>query len=217
MAYVAISNNLISATQNNIMKMRDKEKATVKEPPERITVPSDDANLELMVWGTNLHLREQLPDDWKTTVSRINIRIPFTWAPEKTSTTTFIMETRDPFEVPHCKGHSYYGYDITIAESSLLLPAAARESVEFQKFCRQTDTKWDDVKTQVTEFLRAAKSLNEALKLWPALSLYVSDEYMDRVNNNPKREKAASRAEEVMATISIDHLTAAAVASKLTV
>jgi hypothetical protein len=59
--------------------------------------------------------------------------------------------------------------------------------------------------------------LNEALKLWPALALYIADEYIARVNNSPKREKMASKAEEIMASISIDQLTAAAVASKLTV
>ena len=217
MAYVAISNNLISSTQNNITKMRDKEKATVSAPPERINVSNKDANLELLIWGNHLHLRDQMPEDWKKTTNRINARIQFEWAPQKSTSFEFIFESVDPIEVPQSNGNSYYGHNVVVPETSHLLPPQARAALEHQKFCRQTDDKWSGIKDQVSDFLRAAKSLNEALKLWPALALYISDEYIHRVNNNPKREKMASKAEEIMASISIDDLTAAAVASKLTV
>ena len=217
MAYVAISNNLISSTQNNIIKMRDKEKAAVTAPPERISVSNKDANLELLIWGNHLHLRDQMPSEWKKTTNRINARIQYEYAPEQTTSFEFIFECIDPIEVPQCNDNSYYGHNIHVPETSHLLPQQARAAIEHQKFCRQTDAKWSGIKEQVSDFLRAAKSLNEALKLWPALSLYISDEYIDRVNNNPKREKTASKAEEIMASISIDQLTAAAVASKLTV
>ena len=217
MAYVAISNDLINSTQNNIIAMRDKEKAAVPAPPERMSVSPKDANLELMVWGNHLHLRDQMPEDWKSSTNRVNARLYYEWAPEKKSHMEFIFETPDPMEVPITKHNSYYGHNITVDVDSHLLPQQARAAIEHNKFCRQTDEKWSGIKTQVSDFLRAAKSLNEALKLWPALALYISDEYIDRVNNNPKREKMASKAEEIMASISIDDLTAAAVASKLTV
>jgi hypothetical protein len=217
MAYVAISNNLLESTQSNINKMRDKEKAAVTAPSERINVSNKDANLELLIWGNHLHLRDQMPNEWKKTYNRVNARIPYEWAPEKTSSFEFIFESVDPIEVPQCNENSYYGHNIIVPETSHLLPPQARAALEHQKFCRQTDDKWSGIKQQVSDFLRAAKSLNEALKLWPALALYISDDYIDRVNNNPKREKMASKAEEIMASISIDDLTAAAVASKLTV
>jgi hypothetical protein len=217
MAYVAISNDLINSTQNNIIAMRDKEKTAVTAPPERLSVSNKDANLELLVWGNHLHLRDQMPDEWKSATSRINASIQYQYAENKHSRFEFVFDIADPFEVPNCGSNGYYGHNIKVDETSHLLPQQARAAIEHNRFCRQTDEKWGTIKDQVTEFLRAAKSLNEALKLWPALALYISDKYIDRVNNNPKREKAASRAEEIMASISIDHLTAAAVASKLTV
>ena len=217
MAYVAISNNLINSTQSNITKMRDKEKSSITAPPERINVSNKDANLELLVWGNHLHLRDQMPSEWKKTYNRVNAKIQYEWAEGETSSFDFVFETVDPIEVPQCDDNSYYGHNIIVPANSHLLPQQARAAIEHNKFCRQTDAKWSGIKKQVTEFLNAAKSLNEALKLWPALSLYISDEYIDRVNNNPKREKMASKAEEIMASISIDDLTAAAVASKLTV
>jgi len=217
MAYVAISNALISSTQNNIIKMRDKEQDAVKAPAERLTVPSTDANLELLVWGNHLHLRDQMPEDWKKTSNRVNARIAYSVNADTNSSFEFVFETVDPIEVPITKHDSYYGHNITVPEDSHLLPPIAKEAVAHRKFCLETDLKWKEIKSQVVQFLESAKSLNEALKLWPALSLYISDEYIDRVNNNPKREKTASKAEEIMASISIDQLTAAAVASKLTV
>lgn len=219
MAYVAISNNLINTTTNNIIKMRDKEKSTVTPPPDRMNLSNTDANLELMVWGNHLHLRDQMPDDWKTTVSRVNLRIEYKLneADHNPQYHEFLCETSDPMEVPQTRDQSYYGINVVVPESSHLLPQKARESLAHAKFCRETDNKWSAIKSQVTKFLESTKSLNEGLKLWPALALYISDEYIDRVNNNPKREKTASRAEEIMASLSIDELTAAAVASKLTV
>jgi hypothetical protein len=217
MAYVAISNNLVQSTQANINKMRDKEKAAVTAPPERVSVSNKDANLELLIWGDHLRLRDQMPNEWKKAYNRINARIQYEWAPENTAQFEFVFESVDPIEVPQSNENSYYGHNIIVPESSHLLPPQARAALEHQKFCRQTDAKWQDVRAKVTQFLESAKSLNEALKLWPALALYISDEYIDRVNNNPKREKVASKAEEILASISIDDLTAAAVASKLTV
>jgi hypothetical protein len=217
MAYVAISNNLINSTKNNINKMRDKEKAALTVPPDRITVPNTDSNLELLVWGNHLHLRDQMPSEWKKEYQRVNARIFYESAEGKNTVFEFSFETTDPIEVPQSTGNSYYGHNVIVPETSYLLPAQALAALEHHKLCHQIDAKWDIVRDQVSQFLESAKSLNEALKLWPALSLYISDGYISRVNNNAKREKTASKAEEIMASISIDQLTATAVASKLTV
>lgn len=217
MAYVAISAALINSTQNNIIHMRDKEKLTVPVVAERISASNKDANLELLVWGNHLHLRDQMPEEWKATVNRVCARIHYEWAEEKKASFDFTFECADPIEVPRTDNHSYYAHQIKVEDNAHLLPQQARDAIEYNKFLRVTDDKWSDIKSKVTQFLESAKSLNEALKLWPALSLYISDVYIDRVNNNTKREKVASKAEEIMASISIDDLTAAAVASKLTV
>lgn len=217
MAYVAISNALINSTANNIIKMRDKEKESTPSIAERISVSSRDANLELIVWGNHLHLRDQMPEAWKAKTNRVTARINYEWEEGQKSHFDFTFECADSIEVPRCDSHSYYGHQVAVNANGHLLPQQARDAIEYNKFLRITDNKWSDIKSKVTGFLNAAKSLNEALKLWPALALYIADEYIDRVNNNPKREKTASKAEEIMASISIDDLTAAAVASKLTV
>jgi hypothetical protein len=58
--------------------------------------------------------------------------------------------------------------------------------------------------------------LNEALKLWPALALYISDNYINRVNENASRSKTVSKAADILASIKTDEITAAAVSVKLT-
>jgi len=187
MAYVAISSALVNSTQNNIIKMRDKEKETVPSVAERISTHNKDANLELLVWGNHLHLRDQMPDDWKAMVNRVCARVYYEWAEGKQAQFDFTFECADPMEVPRTDNHSYYGHQIKVENNTHLLPQQARDAIEYNKFLRVTDDKWSDIKSKVTQFLESAKSLNEALKLWPALSLYISDSYIDRVNNNTKR------------------------------
>ena len=220
MAYVAISNGLVESTHSNIRKMCNAEKATRTAPPESIPARPDDAQLELLVWGDHLALRDQLPNEWKQTISKLVMRIEYEHAPEQTSSVSLVHTFTAPMEVPCRKDDnniSYYGYQVKVPEASHLLCPEARELVEHRKFCLQTDKKWEDIWSQVSQFLRAAKSLNEALKLWPALALYIDKDYIDRVNTNVKREKTISSAEELLAKLSTDDITAAAVAHKLSV
>jgi hypothetical protein len=87
--------------------------------------------------------------------------------------------------------------------------------VEHRRTIDELNVKWADIKEQVIKFLRSAKSLNEALKLWPALALYISDSYISRVNDKVSRGATVSKAAEILAQIETDNITAAAVSAKM--
>ena len=72
--------------------------------------------------------------------------------------------------------------------------------------------KWDKVNKDIQAFLSKCKSLNEALRLWPALKVYVPEEYIDRVNHKVERRQ---RETEIIESVDIGELTAAAIAAKL--
>ena len=222
MAYVAISQGLISSTEQNIRAMRDKEKATHTAPPESGTVPNDDGNMMTLLWGDHHHLRAQMPDVWKCRPGKLTLRLEYrmTIDQDKPLTVDYQLTAPNGFECPITTNDSnsaYYGIVRRVSEHSHLLPQGARDLIAHRKMCREADKRWGEVQTKVVSFLKASKSLNEGLKLWPGLALYISKDFLDRANSSVKREKTASRAEEVLASISIDDLTAAAVASKLTV
>lgn len=71
--------------------------------------------------------------------------------------------------------------------------------------------KWEGIQTQIREFLEKCRTLNEAVKLYPGLRMYVPQEYLDRL------DKKVERAEKVAKLHGIDTegLTAAAIAAKL--
>lgn len=224
MAYVSISNGLISSTQNNIREMRNKEKATQVAPPETTTVPDEDGNMYALIWGDHIHLRNQIPDSWKQRPGHITLRCQFSVDsdPEKKYKVDLRVNAAAGFECPRSEQNqsSYYGPMYVVPEGSHLLPQAGRELVAHRKFCRETDLRWEVVEQKVRQFLNSAKSLNEALKLWPGLSMYVNKDYLDRVALKvkiEKKEKPKTSAEELLGTLDVDTLTAAAVASKLTV
>ena len=222
MAYVAISNALIAGTDKNIREMRDKEKQAIPAPPESGTVPDGDANMTALIWGNHQHLCKQMPDDWKTRPGKVTLRVGFSMGEDygdRQFAADFQVSAPSGFEVPRTENNSsYYGYIHKVEEDSHLLPQGARELVAHRKQMHEIDKRWEDVSSKVRQFLNASKSLNEAIKVWPGLSLYVHKDYLDRVNNKgTPREKTKSSAEELAASIDLDSLTAAAVASKLTV
>lgn len=219
MAYVAISQALINSVQKSINDLCSKEKDTRPSPPSQEHAQHNDPSIVRLAWGDHLHLRDQMPSEWKVEVNRLNVRIGYAIeGQEREFSTSFTYALNDKLEVPNdTRSHSYYGFDVRgVTEGDYRLTQAARDYVDCMRFYELTDIKWRNVKNQVTDYLNASKSLNEALKLWPALALYVPDQYIDKVNTNVKREKVLSKAEEVLARISTDELTAAAVAAKLT-
>ena len=224
MAYVAISNALVASAERNIREMRDKEKNTHTAPPESGTVPDNDGNMMALIWGSHHHLRTQMPAEWKQNPGKITLRVGYHPDPaeERKYEVDFQLTAPSGFECPNTNqsNSNYYGYMIRVSEDSHLIPQGARELVAHRKVCREIDARWEGVSSKVRQFLNASKSLNEALKLWPGLSLYISKEYLDRVALKvtiEKKEKPKTSAEELLGSIDVDTLTAAAVASKLTV
>jgi hypothetical protein len=61
-------------------------------------------------------------------------------------------------------------------------------------------------------FLGKCKSLNEALKLWPGVKMYIPREYIERVERKVERKV---REKEILEDTPVDTLTAAAIAARL--
>jgi hypothetical protein len=73
------------------------------------------------------------------------------------------------------------------------------------------ERKWKNTEEQVVMFLGKCKSLNEAIKLWPQVALYIDDEDLERFNRKVERKAR----EDVLQGINTDELTAHAIAAKL--
>lgn len=215
MAYVAISNNLMNSTMDNIMKMNSKDKSSLADIPNDIQLNADDQLATEMSWGTNKHLRSVIPEDWTQTVRNIYVRIEVPDDNKPWTTDFYIRAKSDPFRVPNLRSNGYDSITTHIKADHSFAQTVAARHLDAQKQMREIDNKWAKIKSEVREFLNASKSLNEALKLWPALALYIDKEYIERVNTNAKREATVSKAAQILAGINTDNITAAAVSARL--
>jgi hypothetical protein len=72
--------------------------------------------------------------------------------------------------------------------------------------------RWAKVEGDIMAFLGKCKSLNEALKLWPGVKMYIPREYIERVERKVERKV---REKEILDDTPVDTLTAAAIAARL--
>lgn len=219
MATVYITRELLGRIDNRINKMRDQEvQLEVPENDKTITINASDLLMQ-MAWGDHLHVFPQLPKEWlKYSTSQdfvvctdraengeyqqkytINLNglvgfyeapTPERWGAPRPSCTKDWLETK-----------------LHLVGTQEIL--AQLEQKEIRK---TINDKWDKVKSDIHTYLNKCKSLNEALRLWPALQMYVPQEYIDRVNHKVERRK---RETEITETVDLDGLTATAIAAKL--
>jgi hypothetical protein len=120
-----------------------------------------------------------------------------------------------PYLPPDARGYSptlYFGF-----KEDEPIPAEIADAVNYMRKCHEIEARWDKVEVQVRDFLDNCKSLNEALKLWPDLSVYIPKHYIERVEKKANRSttETKSSAEEVLAKINTQEIQAAAVIARL--
>ena len=215
MAYVSISKDLVNDVEHKIRNMKDKQITELDKPNSVMTVAVNDPLVMDLIWGRHLHLASMMPDEWCKQLDGITLKTVVTDDKGAAFSTTFNLTAQyAKFRVPMSEA-GHYGGNITIQvppDHPLL-----QESIAHTRQVRDINTHWRKIGTDVVTFMRSAKSLNEALKLWPALALYVPESYIKKVaEKKAKAEPAMSKAQEILAGIDTDNITAAAVASRMT-
>ena len=205
MAYVAISGHLVERTQSIIRQMRRKEENSLVEFNENLTgIESfiSDAN-----WGSNLHLMTQMPKEWVGTTRRFRAIIEPATPENRNNETThsFDLDAEVPVP-PNHQGGVKHNVDLT-------LPIMQR-AAEYYVKRREISSRWDKVENDVRGFLDKCKSLNEAVKLWPDVTMYIAPDDIERMG--VKREKAReSEALAALSQLDTDMLVGAVVISRM--
>ena len=89
-----------------------------------------------------------------------------------------------------------------------------QECVVYYTKLTEMTNRWKVVESKVKEFLHSCKSLNEAVKTWPDVVMYVDKEDVERMG--VKREKAReSEALKALAAMDTDALVGAAVIARM--
>lgn len=209
MALVRISKALLDAVEVklNVLVAKAYEVSVAPKNPKMDAACRDAmyAAAEVQVWSKASHLKDLMPEEWCVTANRVDVRV------EEVSGEEFQISKK--LVCP--PGTSTYGYiDVKLRMKQLPTEFAALFAA-FSAAKGEHITKYAKVRMQVMAFLKASKSLNDALKRFPDLALYIPQPYLDSVNAKVERSAAIAKEQAVEAVIDRDLLVSTGVVGKL--
>ena len=220
MAYVAISNDLIARVRNRIKSMRQAEVDSVL--PQNNVVMMDASELyNRGAWGDHTHLISAIPKDWlaKPEDATVYAEGGYTDPTGKdciVKTALVFKQCTAAYRRPSTDYWNQANATHHIASLRGLPPIPGRDELiaRWEQACAAHDVvaRWNKVESDILDFMRNCKSLNEALKLLPAIRMYVDKDDIERV----ERKIVRAPREHLVAEIDAGSIAAAAIAARLT-
>jgi len=211
MAYVAISNQLTDEVRSKINRMKEAELSTLPPSTENLAFNSIPHDYDALIWGEHLHLRNVIPETWKRYVDEIRATADFVHN-ERTHKAMLYIKLSNKVSAPPIPNASSYRADITMPETHPDMVAL----IERNKQVLDINNKWNTLHNKIRDFLNNCKSLNEAVKLWPDVRVYIPESYMKRMLVKSERTaEKISKASEFLKQIDTDHAIAAAVGARM--
>ena len=217
MATVYISKDLIDRVDSKVSKLSKHEvEETVPNWSNETSVKANEL-LTRASFGEYYHLFAVMPKEWMTTTDRAYLSVSKVIDENnKTRSASVIFENqKNVYFRPSTEryGSSNVSVSFEWLQSNAHL-AGAYEAIDMVEKAFAIDDikrKWTTTKEQVIDYLKKCKSLNEAIKLWPHVALYIDDTDMARFNKKVERKAR----EDVLEGVDTDELTAQAIAAKL--
>jgi hypothetical protein len=218
MATVGITKELINRVETKINGMRKAERAN--DLPDIDKSYSIDASklYNIGCWGADhVHLVESIPKDWLTKSSDASITI-HGWTDEAVQLKTSVRFTGTiMYQRPRDNYYNRADSELTLDQVRAFPEETPGRAELLQRWDdavieKAIDARWNKVKTDITEFLNKCKTLNEAVKLFPGVRMYIHYEDIQRLER--KLERPTQRA-KIVEDMDTEGLTAAAIAAKL--
>lgn len=219
MATVYITQELISRVKQKISSMARAERSS-DLPKIDMNFPVDASHLfNVGCWGaSHVHLVNQIPKDWLAKQESASISVRGTLDDGR----TLLAGVRfTGLSSAYARPKDSY-YAKTDSELSLEYVRALPEGTvgRLELLERWDDAvvelsikdKWTKVESDVVDFLKKCKSLNEAVKLFAGVRMYLHYEDIERLDRKVER---ASQRKAIVESVDTDGLTAAAIAAKL--
>lgn len=237
MALVRISRALISDVEGQCNTMRQAEINDAPALTRQFDGRADPSAVLLAtekLWGEHLHLKHQMPSSWLKSADSLSVNTVYLHDDGHRETADSIGYDNIIVSVPPgtSLGYNYVNGKHTSVNVEVpyemveqatadpehkyhLVCSRIMEVVEREKRNRKIVAAWNARTNQIKLFLNKCKSLNEAIKLWPEVKLYVPKSYIDTVETAVVRSQTAVRKERTLENVDTDGLTAAAIAAKL--
>jgi hypothetical protein len=164
-----------------------------------------------------MHLVHEIPKDWLGKIDDVHIVLKGS-TDEGKATSCMVRFTgvngyKRPRDSYYSRSESEITYDDLVSlPDTVLGRAQALQAWEENKQVVVLDAKWKKVEKDILEFLSKCKTLNEAVRLFPTVRLYIDRTDLERLDRKVERFTERKKIVEEMAT---DELTAAAIAARL--
>lgn len=220
MATVYITQELTGNVSSAIKRMREAEIASQNAEIGKPIELNTSAFLTMAMWDNHLHLKDQMPKEWLSTNPgpTLHVKVPVAIEGIDDAEITHKMTFRNQNVVNRPNNDRWNEPQISCTKAFL---EANRDMAGVQNILdhlvcielnAEIKARWSKVEGDIMAFLGKCKSLNEALKLWPGVKLYIPVEYIKRVEHKVERKV---REKEILADTPVDTLTAAAIAARL--
>jgi len=218
MATVNITKDFKDRVEQRIRSMHRKELEA--ELPNLNKSHSIDASylFHYGCWGKDhMHLVHEIPKDWLGKINDVHVAIKGTTDEGKPTSCSIRFTGVNAYTRPR---DSYYSKSEAVIEYTDLLTmpevvagrAEALAAWEENKQVVVLKEKWSKVESDILEFLGKCKTLNEAVRLFPGVRMYIQRDDLERLDRKVERFSERKKIVEEMAT---DELTAAAIAARL--
>lgn len=210
MAYVAISGELKTSVKEQIRYLERKDVGAIPEVPSSVSLDTIPEDLKDKVWGEHRHLEAMMPKDWKVYRDDLTLKVKFVSDDCIIHSTTFEVSFKGD-KLPCPPNTRPYSYSVEVDQHYPLVS----EYLVYRRKVVEVETRWNKVKVDVMKFLENCKSLNEAIKLWPDIRIYIPKQYIERVEKKAERTASTNSALDVLKGIDTDGAVAAAIGARL--
>jgi hypothetical protein len=219
MATVGITKELISRVKQKISSMRRAERNSDVPNIDKNAVVDASQLYNIGCWGEkHVHLLNQIPKDWLCRVEDNNISVRGELEDGRTMTTSVRFNgMKSAYARPKDSYYSKTDAELHI-EYVRALPEDTAGRAELLKrwdeaiIALDIEARWEKIEEDIVGFLGKCKSLNEAVKLFPGVRMYIHSDDIERLER--KLERPTQRA-KIVEDVDTEGLTAAAIAAKL--
>lgn len=169
-------------------------------------------------WGKDsMHLIHDIPHDWLTKVTESTISVRGAMEDGRIMSTGVRFVGLNAFHRPADSYYNKSNSEITLEELRAMPEVVAGRAELLKRWDEAIQVtfindRWKKVTDDIDNFLEKCKTLNEAVKLFPGVRLYIHADDLERLDRKVERMTQRRKIVEDMPT---DELTAAAIASKL--
>lgn len=210
MAYVAINPAFIGRVEAKIESMCQAELRTLGEMPIPQLTDKSEFFLD-NVWGEHKHLYALMPSEYKNNFPEWRIGVLVAVGADCHEFNVSIPSKNMADAYP--PNYSWYNHKTVDADPEKYPEVA--QLVSHLTSRAEINVRWMNVGNKVINFLKECKSLNEAIKLWPDLKVYIDEADMKRLDVKHAKSDRTSKAAEVLAGMDTDELMGAAVIARL--